>query len=487
MCGMVSLAGLLGTFAILGPVGIDERWMAEFDDEAKKTWVAGDCLVVEHSEIVKVSKQQGKTRTTYYELQIFVDRLAERHGDGDSVVVQNGSLPVRPAYKYPHMSQSGASRRFQTKEQAQSFKASNFVGRERICYWDPSKPRWCVAMNNVGGDWAPVQASIVITVIGWLGPCFLFFCWGCLSVCCEDDREESSHGYDPYNRRGGPRPSYHDRAAAARAEAAALADAVRESDEAAQAIAAVEAATRREEEAAEAARRRAHSEMLKKGARVSFLGTYPGKITAVNFNGTFAILFDDGTKMPSAQAEKIELIAAAPVDSTVSTSSSTPPAQTVEEEVASNSPSQPAPSSSFQLARARSFQRARSVARAPFERARSFARGTPEAPPPHVGPSSFSAGEEIRINYKGSWCKGVVQGRSDDGYYTVAYTDGSGFVEPYVAASRLRRVQLQANSHPTCTSPGDAREGDDVDGVERVVVSIDDATADEFDAPSCGC
>ena len=378
---MVSLAGLLGTFAILGPVGIDQRWMAEFDDEAKKTWVAGDCLVVEHSEIVKVSKQQGKTRTTYYELQIFVDRLAERHGDGDSVVVQNGSLPVRPAYKYPHMSQSGASRRFQTKEEAQSFKASNFVGRERICYWDPSKPRWCVAMNNVGGDWAPVQASIVITVIGWLGPCFLFFCWGCLSVCCEDDREESSHGYDPYNRRGGPRPSYHDRAAAARAEAAALADAVRESDEAAQAIAAVEAATRREEAAAEAARRRAHSEMLKEGARVSFLGTYPGKITAVNFNGTFAILFDDGTKMPSAQAEKIELIAAAPVDSTVSTSSSTPPAQTVEEEVASNSPSQPAPSSSFQLARARSFQRARSVARAPFERARSFARrrDTPEA------------------------------------------------------------------------------------------------------------
>ena len=127
-------------------------------------------------------------------------------------------------------------------------------------------------------------------------------------MCCEDDREEA-HGYDPYNRRGGPRPSYHDRAAAARAEAAALADAVRESDEAAQAIAVVEGATRREEEAAEAARRRAHSEMLKEGARVSFLGTYPGKITAVNFNGTFAILLDDGTKMPSAQAEKIELIA----------------------------------------------------------------------------------------------------------------------------------------------------------------------------------
>ena len=341
-CGTSCLAFVLMIFAISGPIMIDEsRWKSEFDDEAKNTWVAGDCLIVEHSKITKVTKGSGKQKGTWYQVKIFVDRLAERHGAGDSVVIQNVSLPVRPAYKYPHMSRSGASRRFESKEQAKSFKASNFLGRERTCYWDPSRPRR-VAMNNVGGDWAPVRWGIVLTVIGWLGPCFLFFCWGCLSV-----------------------------------------------------------------------------------------------------------------------------------------------SQTVEEEVASNSPSQPAPSSSFQLARAHSFQRARSVARAPFERARSFARGTPEALPPHIGPSSFSAGEEIQINYKGTWCKGVVQGHSDDRYYTVAYTDGSGFVEPYVAASRLRRAQLQANSHPTRSSLDDARDGDDVAGVERVNVSIDDATTDEVDAPSC--
>ena len=58
---------------------------------------------------------------------------------------------------------------------------------------------------------------------------------------------------------------------------------------------------------------------------------------------------------------------------------------------------------------------------------------------------------------------------------------------------------MQGNSHPTCTSLDDARESDDVEGVERVAVAIDDAaagefdapscdaTADEFDAPSCGC
>ena len=141
-----------------------------------------------------------------------------------------------------------------------------------------------------------------------------------------------------------------------------------------------------------------------------------------------------------------------------------------------------------------------------FERARSFTSRTnapapqPAPPPPHVGPSSFSSGEEIRIRSNGgTWCEGVIQGLSNDGYYTVRYTDGSGFVEQYVAASRLRRVQLQGNSHPTCTSLDDARESDDVEGVERVAVAIDDAaagefdapscdaTADEFDAPSCGC
>ena len=56
--------------------------------------------------------------------------------------------------------------------------------------------------------------------------------------------------------------------------------------------------------------------MLKEGARVEArltLGTYLGKITAVNSNGTFAILFDDGTKMPFVKAEKVKLIAAAPV------------------------------------------------------------------------------------------------------------------------------------------------------------------------------
>ena len=56
-----------------------------------------------------------------------------------------------------------------------------------------------------------------------------------------------------------------------------------------------------------------HKQQLKEGARVEArltLGTYPGEIRAANSDGTFAILFDDGTKMSSAQAENIKLTAA---------------------------------------------------------------------------------------------------------------------------------------------------------------------------------
>ena len=60
--------------------------------------------------------------------------------------------------------------------------------------------------------------------------------------------------------------------------------------------------------------------------------------------------------------------------------------------------------------------------------------------------SGYRAGDEVRVSYGGTWCEGVVQGRSDDGYYTVQYTDGSGFVEPYVAAPRLRGGYLRGTS-----------------------------------------
>ena len=113
-----------------------------------------------------------------------------------------------------------------------------------------------------------------------------------------------------------------------------------------------------------------------------------------------------------------------------------------------------------------------------FERARSFTSRTnapapqPAPPPPHVGPSSFSSGEEIRIRSNGgTWCEGVIQGLSNDGYYTVRYTDGSGFVEQYVAASRLRtRVHFAGVIHDTAAVRVEMR-------------AIDNETAD----PACGC
>ena len=113
-----------------------------------------------------------------------------------------------------------------------------------------------------------------------------------------------------------------------------------------------------------------------------------------------------------------------------------------------------------------------------FERARSFTRRTdapapqPAPPPPHVGPSSFSRGEEIRIRSNGGiWYEGVIQGISH-GRYTVRYTDGSRFVtEGGVAASRLRtRVHCARVIH-------------DAAAVRVEMHAIDNETAD----PACGC
>ena len=54
---------------------------------------------------------------------------------------------------------------------------------------------------------------------------------------------------------------------------------------------------------------------LKAGAKVEakFGGKgkwYPGTIEAVNADGTFAILFDDGEKEPSAKPEDVRLVGA---------------------------------------------------------------------------------------------------------------------------------------------------------------------------------
>ena len=113
-----------------------------------------------------------------------------------------------------------------------------------------------------------------------------------------------------------------------------------------------------------------------------------------------------------------------------------------------------------------------------FERARSFTSRTnapapqPAPPPPHVGPSSFSSGEEIRIRSNGGiWYEGVIQGISH-GRYTVWYTDGSRFVtEGGVAASRLRtRIHCARVIH-------------DAAAVRVEMHAIDNETAD----PACGC
>ena len=138
MCGMVSLAGLLGTFAILGPVGIDERWMAEFDDEAKKTWVNGDCRVLSREMSRYTTKN---SRNQYRQVRIWVERLNQRAGDS----VVNVRMDNASALKYPHMIRKknirgdGTDTWFESEDEANRFRKKYEDGELVTCFWDPNE------------------------------------------------------------------------------------------------------------------------------------------------------------------------------------------------------------------------------------------------------------------------------------------------------------------------------------------------------------
>ena len=115
---------------------------------------------------------------------------------------------------------------------------------------------------------------------------------------------------------------------------------------------------------------------------------YPGTIEAANPDGTFAILFDDGDKEPSAKPEHIKLVGGSP----------------------------PKPAS------------------APAPAAASSSSG------------SFSVGAKVECKFgrKGNWYPGVIEAENGDGTYAVLFDDGDK--EPKAKPENLRPLGALASS-----------------------------------------
>jgi len=148
-------------FLIWGSVNVSRRWIPEEDDLAKKTWVSGDCLVIDR-KIIGYHPDKKQKKNTYFQVKIFVDRL-NRHVGASKM---NVSLDVEPAYNYPHISRESNVRDnwdvhatwFSSKGDANHFKKKYPVGDVVQCFWDQGKTKR-ISVTNDGGDWTWVRVG----------------------------------------------------------------------------------------------------------------------------------------------------------------------------------------------------------------------------------------------------------------------------------------------------------------------------------------
>ena len=75
---------------------------------------------------------------------------------------------------------------------------------------------------------------------------------------------------------------------------------------------------------------------------------------------------------------------------------------------------------------------------------------------PEPDEAEVAVGDQITVNYRGTWYPGTIvrAGDGGDGYYDVRYNDGSGWVEQNVDVSRLRALAVGAGAGPPGGPPG---------------------------------
>ena len=166
-CRMVGAAvssscggGLFLVLLVCGSVNVSKQWMPEFDDEAKKTWVSGDCRVLSREMSMYTTKN---SRNQYRQVRIWVERLNQRAGDS----VVNVRMDNASALKYPHMVRKknirgdGTDTWFESEDEAKRFRKKYEDGELVTCFWDPNE-LWRVTMTNAGGKWRWVIVGYIM-------------------------------------------------------------------------------------------------------------------------------------------------------------------------------------------------------------------------------------------------------------------------------------------------------------------------------------
>ena len=166
-CRMVGAAvssscggGLFLVLLVCGSVNVSKQWMPEFDDEAKKTWVSGDCRVLSR-EMSRYTTKNSRNQNR--QVRIWVERLNQRAGDS----VVNVRMDNASALKYPHMVRNknirgdGTDTWFESEDEAKRFRKKYEDGELVTCFWDPNE-LWRVTMTNAGGKWRWVIVGYIM-------------------------------------------------------------------------------------------------------------------------------------------------------------------------------------------------------------------------------------------------------------------------------------------------------------------------------------
>ena len=283
----------------------------EFDDMAKRDWVAGECLVVgvtmrqigkgeimstwaaeptaeptaepaaasemrrmlesrqlKSSSSRSSSSSSSRNSDDKWRVIVHVERSAilgdSDAGDDVAALAPGKALPD------PHTARYQGQRRgikhnvwwthnqeHEAKAYYKKYKKKCAIAATTRCAWDPRHPKR-IALRNDGGDWTWVRVGIAFFALLGLELCTCVCCLGCATHFEHaDDKWEEKHAH-------------------------------------------------------------LKARHLKEGARVEAKAYaarefFPGKIEAVNSDGTFEVVYDHGGKASFVKAENIKLIAAAPV------------------------------------------------------------------------------------------------------------------------------------------------------------------------------
>ena len=303
--GCVKLHLIMIVLASLCLVQVQDH---EFDDMAKRDWVSGECLILgvtmkragkgeimstwaaeptaepaaasemrrmlESRQLKSSSSRSSSSSSSRsrsddkWRVIVHVERSAilgdSDAGDEVAALAPGKALDVPHTARYQKKSRGTLHNTWWThrdKDEAKAYykkyKKKCAIAATTRCAWDPRHPKR-IALRNDGGDWTWARVGIAFFALLGLELCTCVCCLGCAAHFEHaDDKWEEKHAH-------------------------------------------------------------LKARHLKEGARVEAKAYaarefFPGKIEAVNSDGTFEVVYDHGGKASFVKAENIKLIAAAPV------------------------------------------------------------------------------------------------------------------------------------------------------------------------------